>query len=92
MKLCRKLIDSTEDAVRSGLRAKSNEESESDLESESESEELSDQNERDDIANINLSESSLNDMEEDEKAPLNSTVKLYNNNSRITSKYLDKYL
>ena len=92
LKLCRKLIDSTEDAVRSGLRAKSNEESESDLESESESEELSDQNERDDIANINLSESSLNDMEEDEKAPLNSTVKLYNNNSRITSKYLDKYL
>lgn len=79
LKLCRKLIDSTEDAVRSGLRAQNQDEEEDSDESESEIDE-SEEDESDDEAS-----------DEDEKAPAISTPK-NSLNDKITSKYLEKYL
>ena len=85
LKLCRKLIDSTEDAVRSGLRAQNEESDEDDdsLDSDDSGNESSGVDEKE--LNDN-DDKETSDEEEDEKAPANS----YSN--KISSKYLDKYL
>lgn len=97
LKLCRKLIDSTEDAVRSGLRAQNGESDEDSSEiDESENEDLEDDQESE-KESIDEAEEAVEDVDdvssddEDEKAPVSSKVtNSYNN--KITSKYLDKYL
>ena len=94
LKLCRKLIDSTEDAVRSGLRAKNRESDENDdsedLENEDGDEDCDSDNENDkeSVASEEENESEASDY--DEKAP--ASVKPATLQNKVTSKYLDKYL
>lgn len=91
LKLCRKLIDSTEDAVRIGIRAQNEESDEDD-----------DSLDYDDSVNVssgsdekefNDYDGEISDEEEDEKAPASSSFRPSNSyNNKISSKYLDKYL
>ena len=92
LKLCRKLVDSTEDAVRSGLRARNQDQDEYESESnDSEGEELSDiENQVNEIKDNSNDDAVFHDSDEDEKAP---AAPISNSkHDRITSKYLDKYL
>lgn len=98
LKLCRKLIDSTEDAVRNGLRAQNRESDEDSSESdESEDEDFeNDESEteglKDDKELVDEAEEAVEDVSsDDEKAPVSSKV-TNSYNHKLTSKYLDKYL
>lgn len=96
LKLCRKLIDSTEDAVRSGLRAKNEDfDSENDEDEDEDEEDYEDDPEESEVESNDANEPELESKEpeilesEDEKSPA-PVPKC--KNDRITSKYLDKYL
>ena len=100
LKLCRKLLDSTEDAVRSGLRAKNREQDEDDSDSSSEeddyksdesdlenqSNEFENGNESNKPENKDIADSASDDEDEKSPAPIPASK-----HDRITSKYLDKY-
>jgi hypothetical protein len=93
LKLCRKLIDSTEDAVRSGLRAQNEE---SDEESSSENDHVNDESLEfdEEVKDDNGDDEKSEDEDEKSPAPIYISTKLSNSsyNKKITSKYLDKYL
>lgn len=88
LKLCRKLVDSTEDAVRSGLRVRKT----SDLSDDSDSEDEESDSEDQDKTDSDNKDSKHQELEElDEKGPLEETP-LNVNTNRKQSRYLDKYL
>lgn len=90
LKLCRKLIDSTEDAVRSGIRVNDDEIDSGDYDNSESDEELKDHVHDDESKESETSEGEDDQETEDEKAPITKPQNSFHN--KITSKYLDKYL
>ena len=96
LKLCRKLIDSTEEAVRSGLRNQNGESDDDDDDSDSSDEDGNENETSEDDSKSNDdhlidSKDTFTSDEEDEKAPA-PTKPQFSHTYKIPSKYIDRYL